>query len=230
MIDSIEDQRQSADPATASSWQGERQRTRTISPDKSGELERRERVIRAESRSLKSAPALKEIRDLKLYRGQFRTFEAYVRAEWGWCRSYVFRLIRAAELVERVWHPLSDKIPLPQNESQVRPLARLSIRNAQRAWKEVVRRAGKSRISAALVEEVVREITHRVLPRSRDALNEGPPSLGDLTSTQREVRRLLAEASRAVAQGNFGRAQQRLLAAQVRVEVEAERTLRAADR
>lgn len=42
--------------------------------------------------------ALAEIRDARLYREQFVTFEAYCRERWGFSRSRGYRLIRAAEL------------------------------------------------------------------------------------------------------------------------------------
>jgi len=39
-----------------------------------------------------------EIRDNRLYRSDYATFEEYCRERWGWSRSYIHRQIAAAEI------------------------------------------------------------------------------------------------------------------------------------
>jgi hypothetical protein len=46
--------------------------------------------------------ALLEIRDSKLYRKEYGTFEEYCNKRWGWQRNYANKLIRAAEVVENL--------------------------------------------------------------------------------------------------------------------------------
>lgn len=58
--------------------------------------------------------ALAEIRDARLYKQRYGTFEAYCRERWGFSRSRGYRLIRAAELASL--SPTGDI----QNERQAR--------------------------------------------------------------------------------------------------------------
>ena len=66
--------------------------------------------------------ALMEIRDGRLYRAEFGTFEEYCQERWGWGRNYINKLIASAEVVEN----LGTIVPkLPATERQARPLAPL---------------------------------------------------------------------------------------------------------
>ena len=73
---------------------------------------------------------LREIRDDKLYKKKYSTFEEYADQRWGWQKSHAYRMIDAAERFQAIENvpqngSLGDKI-LPSNESQVRPLTELS--------------------------------------------------------------------------------------------------------
>ncbi len=78
---------------------------------------------------------LPEIRDSRLYRQQFSTFEAYCRERWGMGKAYSHRLIAAAEVVS-ILSPIGDTIP--QTESQARPLTRLEPEVQREVWRELV--------------------------------------------------------------------------------------------
>lgn len=82
--------------------------------------------------------ALKEIRDGKLYRGEFKTFEDYCQQRWGFSRVHAHRHIDASEVQ-------ADLLPigniLPANEAQCRPLTKLLDADRQDAWQEVIARA-----------------------------------------------------------------------------------------
>lgn len=65
--------------------------------------------------------ALAEIRDGRLYREEFESFETYVKERWGWERAHAYRMIDAAGIVEDV-SPIGDK---PTTESQARELSKL---------------------------------------------------------------------------------------------------------
>jgi hypothetical protein len=64
--------------------------------------------------------ALAEIRDSKLYRADYGTFEQYCSQKWGWKKAHAYRLIEAAETVKK--SPIGDKI---QTESQAREVAKV---------------------------------------------------------------------------------------------------------
>ena len=55
-----------------------------------------ETIARGKKRILEMGLALGEIRDLRLYRRDYGSFEEYCRAKWGCGRQQVYRLIKAA--------------------------------------------------------------------------------------------------------------------------------------
>jgi len=80
--------------------------------------------------------ALLAIRDGRLYRDDYLTFEDYCRERWGMSRSRAHRVIDAAIVWDNLL-PIGNK--LPANECQVRPLTRLKEPQAQReAWSRAV--------------------------------------------------------------------------------------------
>jgi hypothetical protein len=85
--------------------------------------------------------ALIEIRDSRLYRQQYSTFEQYCRERWGFEKRHAYQLIDSAEIMGN----LSKSAPmahLPQNERQVRPLKQLPPEQQIEAWQRAVESAG----------------------------------------------------------------------------------------
>lgn len=67
-----------------------------------------ERDIEAGQRTfIKMGTALAEIRDNRLYKSQFKTFEEYCREKWNFSRAHAYRLIDAAEIAEKL-SPVGD--------------------------------------------------------------------------------------------------------------------------
>lgn len=130
-----------------------------LSPTENDELKDCERVIkRGWGTFVEVGRALSTIRDKQLYRADHKTFEAYCRQRWQYGRSYAYRLIGAAEVVDDL-SPIGDKRFLPINEAQIRPLIPLSESDRQEAWKQTLeRREKKKPITARLVKSVVAEI------------------------------------------------------------------------
>ncbi len=84
--------------------------------------------------------ALVQIRDGRLYRVDFPSFESYCSAKWQYGRHYVNRLISAAQVsthLVTICHQCK-----PGHESQVRPLIGLAPEQAQAAWEHAVGKAG----------------------------------------------------------------------------------------
>ena len=106
---------------------------------------------------VKVGNALLEIRDSRLYRQQFPTFEAYCKERWGMNRRYANRIIEAAGVVESLG-PIGPK---PQTESQTRPLTRLEPEVQQGVWKEVVESTPAEQITARVVEQAVKAADHQ---------------------------------------------------------------------
>jgi hypothetical protein len=104
--------------------------------------------------------ALKEIRDRRLYRGQYGTFEEYCARRWEISRPRGYELCAAAEVVKEL-SAIADIGSLPENEGQTRPLTRLKDpAHRRRAWQTAVNMAAAERrpVTALDTEEAVRRL------------------------------------------------------------------------
>lgn len=100
--------------------------------------------------------ALMEIRDSRLYRATFGTFEEYCRERWGVSKPYATQMIQAAKTVGNL---VAIATVLPTNEAQVRPLTKLSSEQQLTVWPLVVDTAPNGKITAAHVQKTVDEYT-----------------------------------------------------------------------
>ena len=100
--------------------------------------------------------ALLEIRDTRLYRQAFSTFEEYCRDRWGISRPRAYQLIDAATVAVNL-STIVDK--LPATESQARPLTGLPVDLQREAWQRAVDTAPNGKITAAHVASVVDSLT-----------------------------------------------------------------------
>jgi hypothetical protein len=78
--------------------------------------------------------ALSEIRDSKLYRGEFKTFDEYCQTRWGWKRQRAYELIQAAEVQSTLPVECNNIIT---NDSQARELAQVPAAARADVLKEV---------------------------------------------------------------------------------------------
>jgi len=100
--------------------------------------------------------AMAQIRDRRLYRGEFHSFEAYCKVKWQYGRNYIDRLICAAQVFTCLMTNCHEN--KPEHESQVRPLIGLTPEEATRAWAHAVEKAGARRITAAIVKSAIRDL------------------------------------------------------------------------
>ena len=96
--------------------------------------------------------AFATIRDRRLYRNEFTTFEEYCRNRWDYGRRYVNQLISAAQVFTRLGANGSQK---PEHERQVRPLIGLTPEQAQQVWEKAVQRAGGKTVTGRLLKNVL---------------------------------------------------------------------------
>ncbi|MFZ5833594.1 MAG: hypothetical protein ACOY3P_26195 [Planctomycetota bacterium] len=124
-------------------------------------LERLERVVQANLLGfVEVGRALTEIQQRRLYRETHATFEAYCQERWDMGRQHAYRLIEASAVVAELSHH-NDR-PVPANEAQARPLARVDSDLRGEVWQQVLEQApvdeaGNPRITGGLVEKVVHE-------------------------------------------------------------------------
>jgi hypothetical protein len=116
----------------------------------------RKSETRVPNTEISSKSDLAQIRDERLYRAKFPTFEAYCRARWAYGRRYVNRLISAAQLFHYLGTTCSQT--RPDQESQLRPMIGLTPDQAQLAWQCAVELAGDRRITARLVKTAMQAL------------------------------------------------------------------------
>ena len=98
--------------------------------------------------------AMAIIRDKRLYRADYKTFEEYCSTRWSLERRHAYRLMDASKVIENVsnWTQI-----LPATESQARPLTSLEPDQQRVVWSELLQDAQASGkpITAAKVRAVV---------------------------------------------------------------------------
>jgi hypothetical protein len=128
--------------------------TELITPQEEQRLTELEQQI--ESNVAMVGRALFEIRESRLYRITHSTFEEYCKERFAMGKNYIDKQIRAAEVISN----LGTIVPIPKNEFQARPLAKLPADQQPAAWEKAQEKAkeeGKP-VAARHVEEAVSEI------------------------------------------------------------------------
>lgn len=114
-----------------------------------GELERLESIIEeGQEGFLKTGAALSAIRDRKLYRRDFDTFEVYCQKRWKFSKGRAFQLIDAALVVKALPPNLSTIV---DNEGQARALAKVPEAKRAEVLSEV---QSKGAVTAKAITEV----------------------------------------------------------------------------
>lgn len=97
--------------------------------------------------------ALLEVRDSRLYRAEYATFESYCADRWNMVASRARQLIAAANTVGNL---SSVTTVTPANERTARELMGLSPEEQREAWQAAVATAPDGKLTAAHVRAVVR--------------------------------------------------------------------------
>jgi len=101
--------------------------------------------------------ALMQIRDNKLYREVYGTFEEYCRDRWHFSKTHANRLISSAEVTDN----LTPTGVIPQSERSIRPLTIIKDPEEQREiYQKAVETAPEGKVTARHVEETVRQLKH----------------------------------------------------------------------
>lgn len=91
------------------------------------------RIEKGVKASLDMAQALLEVRERKLYRQNYATFESYCYDKWQFSDRYARMLISFAEVVDNLEN-FGTVVPVSISERQVRPLASLPAEQQPIAW------------------------------------------------------------------------------------------------
>ena len=124
--------------------------------------------------------ALRKIKEDKLYKDNYSTYDEYCQQRWNFTPQHANRLIKAATVVEKIKNEPIGSV-LPQSESQVRAL--LKSKNPATDWKKIQEVTGKEQPTAKEIEtfisdqnkkddvidaEIVKE-THEKVPREANS-------------------------------------------------------------
>lgn len=99
--------------------------------------------------------ALQELRDRRLYRSNYRTFEQYTHERFGFTRRHVDYLISGSQVFENLQMRTIGSHLLPTNERQVRPLTHLEPDEQYRIWQQAVKEAGGRIPSGRIIKTIV---------------------------------------------------------------------------
>lgn len=108
----------------------------------------------------KAGIALMAIREKKLYKDGYKTFEEYCDKRWKLKKSHAHRLMDAAQVMDNLspnGGSFAPSAPMPSNERQTRELAKAPPEKQPEVWKKAVETAPDGRVTAAHVREVVEE-------------------------------------------------------------------------
>jgi hypothetical protein len=149
-----------------------------LTPDE--ERERHRLEIRVDRALSEGWSALKQLRDLRLYRSTHGTFEEYAKERFGYNRAHAYRLINAAAVLENL-SPLDRqeemspnwRQKMPVSESQCRELAKLPANKQPKAWEKALSISGDKAPTAQIVKTVVERMKEKQLFLARDFCGVG---------------------------------------------------------
>jgi len=139
--------------------------SKVLDASESRQLDECENIIRRGwDTFLEVGRALAMIRDRRLYRDKYATYEDYCRQKWEYSKTHANRLVEAAA-VAAVLTPIGVTV---KSESQLRPLVALSPKEIPDAWKRAEELAAGNPVTAKIVRRAVEDFK----------TGPGPDSLG----------------------------------------------------
>lgn len=143
-----------------------------LSVEQAGELEYCEARIRAGLKTfVEVGKALAKIRDSRLYRQNFETFETYCSERWGFEKRTAYQFIAGARVVANV----RNCAHLPENEAQARPLTRLEPEEQKQVWEHITSSYEPETITGGLVkDEVARYLQQAAKPAKTQNRQDRP--------------------------------------------------------
>jgi hypothetical protein len=112
--------------------------------------------------------ALLQIRELRLYRENYVSFDEYCRAKWDMTKTSANRLIAASKVSEDLAKTLPNAHEVLEHltESAVRPLTLLDSKQRAKVMKRVVKETPTSRsITASVITQVAKELVPSAFTR-----------------------------------------------------------------
>jgi hypothetical protein len=159
-------------------------------------LECKEIIRQGQEAFVRVGRALARIRDSRLYRDKYPTFEAFCAAELDMSDRYARGLRTAADVVGLLEQAKFST--LPATESQARPVAKLPREEWSPAWEEVVGTAPHGKVTARHVDAVVERRLERLGPLQSKVQN--PKSKVEIVEGGTRAEQIRARAAAAQAE------------------------------
>lgn len=165
--------------------------TMHLSPEEKSQFEQCETIIRKNLNTfIEVGEALAEIRDNRLYRERYKTFEQYCKQEWDFSRSHAHNQIKGYEAIHNIKmltmvnknecdqddktiemdqiDGIHQTVILPQNERQTRPLTKLDNPDDQvKAWNMVLDQLSEGKkLTSFLIGQAVKEVKGETLEKT----------------------------------------------------------------
>ena len=151
-------------------------------------LEVLEGMIDAGMRSfMEVGAALAEIRENRLYRAQYETFEDYCQRRWRFTASRGRQLMSAVEAIAS----LSDEVQKPTNASQANALAAVDLEDRDEAWGMALQTAEEE--GRPVTAKDVQNASRRLVPT--ESLSIGATNMMEVEPLFREALDALKKAS-----------------------------------
>jgi len=133
--------------------------------------------------------ALKEIRDAKLYRESYKTFEKYVDDKWGMQKSQAYRLIDASVVSQNLSHNVGEKSRASEitNPRQLCELKDVPAESMESVIDKAAEIAGDDKITASDLKQARQEILEQAEPEEElvyEDVEEEEPKKQDKTSVK----------------------------------------------
>lgn len=157
--------------------------SKVLDASESRQLDECENIIRRGwDTFLEVGRALAMIRDRRLYRDKYATYEDYCRQKWEYSKTHANRLVEAAA-VAAVLTPIGVTV---KSESQIRPLAGLPPQKIPAAWKRAEELAGGAQVTAKIVRRAVEDFKTGPHPFAETA--NGSKPIGKRTASSLALR------------------------------------------
>ncbi len=147
---------------------------------------------KGDSQSYEKGKALREIRESRLYRSSFDTFDNYCRGKWDMVATRANQMIEFASVVDDLKEGLEEGEPQPIFERQARSLAPLSAERRVSVWRRAVESAGTKRVTAKDVEKALHRL-RTPMPGKRTVEEEIPKTFPFRARVVEEVKGYISE-------------------------------------
>lgn len=127
--------------------------------------------LRVERAFYEAGKALAELRERRLYRSSYKTFEAYCRERFGFTRQAANYLIAGANIFENL--TTNGCQTLPTNERQVRSLFALLPEQQCQVWQQAVEASNGKLPSGRVVKGIVEQLKEKPLFLAKDFCQVG---------------------------------------------------------